>query len=208
MSKGTPPSPFNNPQDAAPYQALTRQQSLKRQFRERLASIEAANEAEAATTAVEEVNNGIDDHHFDDVDAPFDLSALAQLDTVDILTVAQNALLSSATSQTPAYVKRKASTVEQFFKILQQDLHLRRLADLLPHPDFDNQQIRRLYLEVLGIQTKTKLKVLNQCLVAYAMVGMVRADGRVMEPNTCQTKLKMLFSTFKVSFHKQYRVQK
>ena len=140
------PSSFNNPQDAAPYQALTCQQSLKRQFRERLAAIEAANNAEANTIAVEKVNNGIDDHHFDDVDAPFDLAALAQLDTVDILTVAQNVLLSSATSQTPAYVKRKASNVEQFFKILQQDLHLRRLANLLPHPDFDNQQIWHLYL--------------------------------------------------------------
>ena len=77
-----------------------------------------------------------------------------------------------------------------------------RLSEFVPNPEFSGEQIRRFYLEIKGMKTDTKKRVLNRCLVTYALLGLVRNDGNVMEPNTCQTSLKMLFSVFRVSLHR------
>ena len=97
---------------------------------------------------------------------------------------------------------RKKREETRFFQILGGDPHLCRLSEFVPNPEFSGEQIRRFYLEIKGMKTDTKKRVLNRCLVTYALLGLVRNDGNVMEPNTCQTSLKMLFSVFRVSLHR------
>jgi hypothetical protein len=136
-------------------------------------------------------------------DTMFDLAAFARNnEQVSTLSDLQNQLLRSATSQSPAYVARKKREETRFFQILGGDPHLCRLSEFVPNPEFSGEQIRRFYLEIKGMKTDTKKRVLNRCLVTYALLGLVRNDGNVMEPNTCQTSLKMLFSVFRVSLHR------
>jgi hypothetical protein len=132
-------------------------------------------------------------------DTMFDLAELMEGNEVSALSDEQNMMLKNATSQTRAYVLRKAAMVKKFFDVIEKDPKLRRLCEFVPKPGFPNENIRRFYVELNGSKSELKYRILNRCLVIFAFLGLLCQDGKVMEPNTTQTSFKILFSVFRVS---------
>jgi hypothetical protein len=133
-------------------------------------------------------------------DTMFELADIMQNATdLSLLNDEQNLLMNSATSQSRGYILRKSAIVKRFFAVLERDPRLRRLCETVPKADFPDETIRVFFVELSGSKSELKHRVLNQCLVVFGFLGLLRPDGRIMEPNTSQTVYKMLFSAFRVS---------